>query len=206
MHPSLRVLFVEDREDDALLVQRELRRGGYQVTAARVETADEMERLLRAQEWDLIVSDYSLPKFNAVGALALFKQTGLDVPFVIVSGTVGEDVAVAALRNGAHDFIPKGNLNRLLPAVARELREAQSRRQRRQTEDQLRESTQTIATVFTASPIPMILLDRSGCVLRWNDAAESVFGWRADEVAGKPPQLSPTVIAVSTPHSSAVCY
>ena len=185
MSNQLRVLIAEDQEDDMLLVLRELKRGGYDVDHARVETAEMMEHELRTRAWDMIVSDYSMPQFSALGALAVMKKSGLDLPFIIVSGTVGEDVAVAALKGGAHDFIPKNNLRRFLPAVERELREADGRRRREAAERELRTSNEILSAVFDASPIAMTLLTPSGEVQRWNRAAEVTFGWTADEVIGK---------------------
>ena len=187
----LRVLFVEDRPDDALLLERELRRGGYSVEATRVETEAALRTELQTEQWDLIISDYSMPQFNALRALEVFKESGLDLPFIIVSGTIGEDVAVAVLKGGAHDFIPKGTLQRLLPAIERELREAESRRERRLAEEELRTKNEVIAAVFTASPVPMILLDENAHVLRWNCAAERVFGWSAGETVGRPLRIVP---------------
>ncbi len=190
MKPIVRVLLVEDREDDAILIVRELARGGFQVEYVRVETPDELKRALQDRAWDLVISDYSLPQFTALDALAEVKLTGLDVPFIIVSGTVGEDVAVSALKGGAHDFIPKNNLRRFLPAVERELREAESRRRRREAERELQASTEMVAAVFTAAPLPMALLDPQGVVLRWNPAAERTFCWTAEEVVGREPPFS----------------
>lgn len=185
MIQPLRVLFVEDREDDAVLVQLELKRGGYQLKTTRVETRETMQEQLRSSEWDLIISDFSMPQFDAAGALTVLKESGIDLPFIIVSGTVGEETAVHALRSGAHDFIPKTNLKRLLPAVTRELGDAANRRERRRAEDQLRGSLQTVAAMFRATPAPIIVIDPQGRVLRWNPAAEQVFGWTAEEVIGK---------------------
>lgn len=135
MSKALRVLFAEDREEDALLVQLELKRAGYQLQCTRVQTRAAMQQALEHGEWDMIISDFSMPQFDAVAALNVLKESGLDLPFIIVSGTVGEDTAVHALKLGAHDFIPKTNLQRLVPAVARALREAAGRRARRHTEE-----------------------------------------------------------------------
>ncbi|MBF8284341.1 MAG: CheY chemotaxis protein or a CheY-like REC, partial [Anaerolineales bacterium] len=137
MNKPLRVLIVEDSEDDARLLLRELRRGGYDPTFERVETADAMRAALdpstgSGHGWDVILSDYSLPQFSAPAALALLQAEGMDLPFIIISGTIGEDTAVAALKAGAHDFIVKGNWARLIPAVEREMRDAEARRARKQ--------------------------------------------------------------------------
>jgi PAS domain S-box-containing protein len=144
MSIPLRVLIVEDSEHDSLLLLHELRRGGYDPVHERVETADAMKAALDKQAWDLVVSDYSLPAFEAPAALEILKERGLDLPFIITSGTVGEATAVAALKAGAHDFFLKGDMPRLIPAVQRELREAEVRRARRQAEEDLRRSNQRL--------------------------------------------------------------
>src|SRR5216684_3299481 len=140
----LRVLHVEDCAADAELLLDELSRGGYAVTATRVETADTMRDALRSQAWDVVVSDYSMPTFSAPAALALLREMGSDVPFIIVSGTIGEDTAVTALKAGACDFLVKGRLARFLPALERELRDVERRRERTRTqavlEEQLRQA------------------------------------------------------------------
>jgi two-component system, cell cycle sensor histidine kinase and response regulator CckA len=140
MNLNLRVLIVEDLEDDMLLMLRELRRGGYTLDYIRVDTPATMKAALDRQSWDIVIADYTLPAFSAPDALKLLQSQKLDLPFIIVSGTIGEDVAVAAMKAGAHDYIIKGNLARLVPAVERELREAQERRKRYSTEQALRES------------------------------------------------------------------
>jgi two-component system, cell cycle sensor histidine kinase and response regulator CckA len=137
---QLRVLIVEDSEDDLLLLLRELRRGDYTLDYVRVETAVEMQAALDRQAWDIVIADYTLPRFSAPAALELLQHRQRDLPFIIVSGTIGEDAAVAAMRAGAHDYLLKDNLVRLLPAVARELREAQERQKRLDAEQALRES------------------------------------------------------------------
>jgi signal transduction histidine kinase len=137
MERDLRVLVVEDDPDDAELLIHHLTRCGYHVTHERVETASEMTHALARQGWELVVSDYSLPAFDARRALALFREHGLDCPFIIVSGTVDEETAVDAMRAGAHDFIAKGKLDRIAPLVARALQEAAGRAERRRMHEQL---------------------------------------------------------------------
>lgn len=134
MHQNLRVLLIEDSVDDAALLLRELQRGTYQITHDRVDTADALDVALDRQSWDLIFADYSMPQFDGLAALQLVRGKGLDVPFIFVSGTIGEDTAVEAMKSGASDYVMKGNLKRLLPAVERELREAEVRKARRLAE------------------------------------------------------------------------
>src|SRR5688572_26372444 len=137
MSAYLQILLIEDSEEDAYLLLREIQHGGYQVEWERVETAEAMQSALTRRKWDLIICDFSLPTFNAPNALALLKKTNIDLPFIIVSGTIGEESAVNALKAGAHDFIIKGNFARLLPAIQRELKDAAIRRERREREREL---------------------------------------------------------------------
>src|SRR6187200_1076481 len=137
MGKLLRVLMVEDVERDAVLLVRELGRGGFDVAFERVETAEAMSLALDRQAWDIVLSDYTLPSFGAPQALALVKERRLEIPFIIVSGTVDEEMAVGAIRAGAHDFMAKGRLARLVPAIERELQEAALRAERSRLEQQL---------------------------------------------------------------------
>jgi len=130
MVDRLRVLIVEDNEQDSLLLVRELRRGGYEPFVERVETADAMKAALEERHWDIVISDYAMPAFSAPAALSLLKESRLDVPFIIVSGTIGEETAVEAMRSGAQDFMIKGKVARLVPAIEREVREAARRKER----------------------------------------------------------------------------
>jgi signal transduction histidine kinase/DNA-binding response OmpR family regulator len=130
----MRLMLVEDSPDDAELILRELRRGGFAVEPERVETGAALSRALADGIWDLVIADYNLPQFSGLEALALVRATGLDLPFILVSGAVGEEVAVDAMRAGAHDFVRKDNLRRLAPAAQREIREAQLRGERRADE------------------------------------------------------------------------
>jgi CheY-like chemotaxis protein len=138
MSQPLRILIVEDSENDTLLLLDHLRQGAYEPSFERVDTPGAMSAALDRQQWDIVVADFSMPQFNALAALELLKQKELDLPFIIVSGTIGEELAVAAMKNGAKDYIMKGNLKRLVPAVERELRETVERRERKRAEDELR--------------------------------------------------------------------
>jgi diguanylate cyclase (GGDEF)-like protein len=134
MPKLLRTLIVEDSENDAELLLRDLRRAGYEIIHERVESAEALRAALKRQDWDLVLSDYALPNFNGLAALKLVQEQGGDIPFIIVSGSIGEDIAVEAMRTGAHDYIMKGNPARLIPAIERELKEAVLRRERRQAQ------------------------------------------------------------------------
>lgn len=140
MSIPLRVLIVEDSEDDTLVLLRQLRTGGYDPTFEQVDTPAEMRTALGNRNWDIIISDYNLPSFSAPAALKLLQETGQDIPFIILSGVIGEDDAVAAMKAGAQDYIMKDDVARLIPAIERELRDAEQRRERRQLEVQLLQS------------------------------------------------------------------
>ncbi len=138
MQPSLRVLIVEDSEDDALLLARHLRQGGYELQSERVDCSEKMRSALEEHVWDLVIADHNLPRFNSADALSLVREMDLDIPFIIVSGSIGEEHAVSAMKAGAHDYLMKNNLVRLVPAVQRELREAENRRAHKQAEQAIR--------------------------------------------------------------------
>jgi diguanylate cyclase (GGDEF)-like protein len=135
--PPLNLLLIEDSPDDAALVTRALSRAGYDVRAERVFTAGALRAALAERSWDLAIADFTMPSFTGTAALAIVREAGLDLPFIFVSGTIGEHVAVAAMKDGAHDYIMKGNLARLAPAVDRELREAEVRRERRRANERV---------------------------------------------------------------------
>jgi DNA-binding NtrC family response regulator len=144
MGDVLRVLLVEDSTADATLILQELSRGGRRVNHERVERAEEMRAALERASWDVIISDWSMPKFSARGALQVVKELALDVPFIIVSGKMGEENAVDAMRSGAHDYVLKDRLSRLVPAVERELREFKMREAHRESERKLKESEEAL--------------------------------------------------------------
>src|SRR5260221_12447442 len=129
MAVPLRVLFIEDSEDDTALIVRELKGAGYKTEHRRVDTEDNLKSVLAAQEWDLVISDFSMPLFSGTDALKLVRTMGSDAPFIFVSGTMGEDTAVAALKEGAQDYLVKTNLKRLLAAGRREVRAGEDDRE-----------------------------------------------------------------------------
>ena len=137
---DIHVLIIDDSEDDALVTIRELKRGGYSPTFERVDTAEAMMSALKSGPWDVIICDYVMPSFSGLAALNVFKASGLDLPFILVSGKVGEDRAVEAMRAGATDYVMKDKLNRLVPAIKRELNEVKSRREYRKAAQSLKQS------------------------------------------------------------------
>lgn len=182
----LRVLIVEDSLDDAELLLRELARDYDVIDQLRVETAQDMRTALSSRPWDIVISDYRMPVFSALEALDVLKQSELDIPFIIVSGTVGEEIAVEALKLGAHDFMGKGKIARLLPGIERELREAAGRTAGRRTERALRESEERFRALTETATDAIISTDSAGDVVYVNPAVERMFGHEAQDLIGFP--------------------
>jgi PAS domain S-box-containing protein len=178
----LRVLIVEDSEDDALLLLRELARGGYEPEHERVDTPEAMRRALaESGPWDVILSGWRMPRFSAIEALKMLRESGSEAPFIIVAGKVGEAAAVEAMRCGAHDYVMKGNLRRLGAIVERGLREAEVRRERKRAEERLAYHAHLLENVHDA----VIATDERLVVTAWNKGAEEMYGWSADEALGR---------------------
>ena len=181
----LRVLLVEDSEDDAALTLRQLRKGGYEPSYNRVDTPETMRAALEARDWDIILSDYNMPEFSGPAALAVLRSTDIDLPFIVISGAMGEESAVSLMKSGAHDYIMKDNLARLIPAIERELREAAVRRARRQAEADLHLS----AKVFESSVEGVLITDSEANILRVNKAFTGITGYSEAEVIGRKPSI-----------------
>ncbi|HEV8238244.1 MAG TPA: PAS domain S-box protein [Thermoanaerobaculia bacterium] len=182
MNPTLRVLLVEDSETDAKLVIHTLRAAGYDLESERVEEAEALIAALHRGVWDVVISDWTLPQFGARDALAIVRAADPDMPFIIVSGTAGEDQAVAAMHAGAQDYIFKGNLARLVPAIERELRESQLRAAHRKTQQALRVSEARYRALFEFSPLPKWLYDvKTLRFLEVNQAAVRHYGYSREE-------------------------
>ena len=175
MATPLRVLVVEDAEDDVLLLVRELERGGYAPSYEQVTTADAMTAALDRQTWDLVIGDHSMPRFSGISALALLRQRGLDVPFICLSGTITEEVAVAAMKAGASDYVTKGQMGRLVPAIDRELREAAGRQARREAEAAVRDA----ATLVEHAPVGIYRATPAGRILSANPALARMLGYQS---------------------------
>jgi PAS domain S-box-containing protein len=166
---NLRVLIIEDYEEDALLLRRHLTRAGYDVDFRRIETADELnEALDESKPWDLVLADYTLPNFGARDALRIIQKRGVDLPFIIVSGTIDEVSAVSAMRAGAHDYVLKGHLDRLLPAIEREISDATRRHERLRTEVELRLAQQRFSATFNQAAVGMAHTSTDGRFLLVN--------------------------------------
>jgi PAS domain S-box-containing protein len=187
MNQPLQVLVVEDSEDDALLLEIELQRAGYLPACHRVETAIDLNAALNRQPWDLVVADYVMPRFNGLEALSLVKARGLDVPFIIVSGHIADDTAVAAMKAGAHDYVMKDNLARLGPAVQRELREAAARREHRRADEKLRVEQVFRRAIEDSVPSGIAAVDLQGRQTYVNPAFCELVGRTESELVGALP-------------------
>jgi nitrogen fixation negative regulator NifL len=185
MERCLRVLHVEDHERDVALLTRYLLRAGYHLISQRVDTRETMRGALETNEWDVILCDYSMPEFNALRALDLLHEMQLDIPLIIISGTVGESVAVEAMRAGAHDYLMKDNLVRLAVTIERELQEADNRRARRGAEEQLRLHSAAVKAAANA----IVITDLAGDIHWVNPAFIQTTGYSFEEVLGKNPRL-----------------
>ena len=180
----LRVLLVEDSEDDAILLGRYFERAGYQPSVRRVETAEEMRRALSEShtQWDVVLADFNLPAFSATAALHLLKHMGQDVPFIVMSGAISEETAVEAMRAGAHDYVSKENLARLVPAIEREMREARARRLRLDAEQALRTSEERFLGLVQAMPVGLMIVEPNGTVRYANTTVEHLLGYGEQEL------------------------
>ena len=174
--PILNVLVIEDSEDDAFLVIRELRNNEFNIAWQRVETADALRRALETSAWDIILSDYTLPKLNAPAALEIVKRSQLDIPFIVIAGSIGERLAVDMMKAGAHDYVMKDCLTRLPEAIRRELREADVRKIRKQAEASLQISQQRYATLASTVPVGIFRHDSTGDCVYVNDQACKISG------------------------------
>ena len=184
MDKPIRVLIVDDSEDDGLLLMRNLKNGGFSPSYEQVDTAEAMNKALDEQTWDVILCDNSMPTFDAASALELYKNKRLDLPFIIVSGTIADETAVAAMKAGAHDYTMKGNLARLSSAVDRELREAKNRQERRITEIQLRKSEEKYRTLFEDSSDAIYLNNQDSELIDFNLSMLELFGYSREEMLG----------------------
>lgn len=179
---ELRVLIVEDSEDDAQLLLRELRKGGFQPEWERVETSEALETALMRRHWDIVLSDYALPSFNGIEALGSVRRHAPDLPFILLSGKVGEDIAAEAMRRGAQDFLLKDSLSRLVPAIEREVAESKIRRERKEAIAALCESEARYRMVVSSLAEGVIVTDPAGRVETFNNSAHEILGVSAEEL------------------------
>jgi PAS domain S-box-containing protein len=189
---TLRVIIVEDSEDDALLLIRALKKGGYNPVYERVDTAEAMGKSLKDKRWDIILCDYKMPDFSAPSAISLLKKTNIDIPVIIISGAIGEETAVECMRLGVRDYITKANLSRLCPAIARELEDAEVRNKEKQTESQrdvalelLRQSEKYFKEITENSSDIIIITDKNGDIKYCSLSIERYTGYKPEELIGK---------------------
>ncbi len=196
------ILLVEDNPDDAFLLERHLKREGLSVRLRRVDTAQEMEELLRqSSPPDIVLADYKLPSFSGPEALKLLRSLDQDIPFIMMSGVISEETAVEAMRAGANDYVSKQNLARLVPAIQREICEAATRRSQRAMEEALRTSKQRFDRLVEAMPMGLFLCDVQGQVLYANEAAEHMLGFEAGLLASEKRTLQTICPPLSKAHA-----
>jgi PAS domain S-box-containing protein len=176
---------VEDDSSDAILIERELRKGGLEYQAHRVQTKDEYVNALHQDQPDIILSDHGLPAFDGLIALAIAKETVPDVPFIFVTGSLGEEMAIKTLKSGATDYVLKHALQNLVPAVKRALSQAADRARRKQAEEELRRSQARKSAILDCALDAIITIDHEGKIHAWNRAAEEIFGYTREQALGK---------------------
>ncbi len=188
---SLRALMVDDSQDDVLLIIRELQKGGYNPVYERVDNASAMNKALQEKLWDIILCDYKMPKFSGPSAIAVLKEANIDIPLIIISGTIGEETAVECMRLGAHDYLMKGKLSRLCPAIARELEEVKVRNKQKQAEFQrkamveaLHQSEKKYRNILENIEDGYYEVDLAGNLTFFNDSLCRLYGYSKDELMG----------------------
>jgi PAS domain S-box-containing protein len=181
MSTSIRVLIVEDSEDDARLILRELKKGGYDVEWKVVDTPQALDSALDEGRWDIILSDYQMPAFDGREALRLVHKKGLDVPFIVISGVLVEENAVEILKAGASDYVKKGNWARLIPAVGRELRETESRKERKRAQEEEAKAQERYRILFESAVEGIFQSSPSGRIISANPAMAQLFGYNTPD-------------------------
>ncbi len=181
MKKPLQLLICEDEESDAAMVIRALEKAGYDVIFHRVETAEDMRTALEKQEWDVIISDYNIPGFGGPQALAILKSAGIDIPFILVSGTIGEEVAVLIMKAGANDYLMKDRLTRLSEVVKKEMEETEKRKEVKAVSEMIKANEEKYHAVINNSRLAIFLARPGGLILESNTAATELFGYDAEE-------------------------
>jgi len=182
---NIKLLALEDLEDDLFLVLRNLKRNGLNVEAKRVDNEELFRNELANGKWDIILSDYSLPTFNGLKAFEVFKEYNIDIPFILVSGTIGEDIAVSAMKAGVNDYVMKENLSRLAPAVIRELIEAKNRQKNILLKNEIEQKNEDYKILVENAADVIYTLSQEGIVLSINKVVTKITGWNKEEIIGK---------------------
>jgi len=181
----IRLLLIEDNEDDALLLERVIRKSGYDLELKRICTSEELVHALHDEQWDAVLCDYMMPNFSVRDAMDVIRENGLDLPFIIVSGTISDETAVEMMKAGAHDYLTKNNLSRLIPALDREISEAEQRRKRREAEDRLRESERKHRMLVESITDTVLVLSSDGVISEFYSQTPIVERLSIPEHAGK---------------------
>ena len=192
MDKSLCVLVITDSEKDSASITSHLRQGGYRPKIKRVATPKAVSSALGSQAWDLVITDWSLKQFSASAVIELLKSLKLDLPVIVVSRTIGEETAVAAMKAGAHDYLTKSNLSRLVPVIERALQEGQERREHAEAVESLRQSEARMRAVLDSALDAVVGMDARGNIVDWNPRSEVIFGWTRGEALGR--NLADTII------------
>jgi len=182
---KIRLLVLEDIANDAELEIAELEQAGFDCDWKRVETRESFLASLESPDFDLILSDYALPSFDGLTALSLLLEYKVDIPFILVSGTLGEKAAIDSLKAGATDYVLKTRLSRLAPVVKRALQEQSERRERERTERELQSANERFRIIVETAADAIITVDHQGKIVAWNPAAQKLFGYSADEIIGR---------------------
>lgn len=197
MNKELNLLLVEDSESDAAMIVRLLEKAGYKVHWKQIEDASQMCAALSGQKWDAVICDYNLPQFDALSALTLIQQSGLNIPLLVVSGCIGEETAAAMMKAGAKDYIMKDNLARLVPALERELQDSLALQEQLLTETKLHESDRRFHVSFTNAAIGMAIVSPEGNYLKVNNALSKLTGYSEKEL------LSMNILDITHPDDRA---
>jgi PAS domain S-box-containing protein/putative nucleotidyltransferase with HDIG domain len=185
MNKKLSILIVEDSQDDALLIIRQFKKADYDIVSKRVETAYQMQTALEDTSWDLVISDYNLPEFDAPSALSVLQKSGQDIPFIVVSGVIGEVTAVALMKAGAHDYIMKSNLTRLVPAVERELSEVKTRQAKQRADEEIKEAAEEWVKTFDSISDLISIQDEDYRLVKVNQSYARAVGVSPYAVTGE---------------------
>ncbi len=213
MKKKINVLLIEDSEDDALLIKRAMKKGDLDINMHRVETEASMKKAIDENDWDIVISDFVLPKFGGKEALKILRESDLEIPFIVVSGKIGEDTAVDAMKTGADDYIMKDNLKKLSPAVKRELQDYETKREEKKAKDEIEayhkklesintqlkkeiserkeaeknaiEAKEYLQNVIDSTSKIIISVNNNGRITIWNDRAEQIIGYKENDVSNR---------------------